>query len=535
MKIETEIIKKLLSTILFVGAVALVGIPQDALAQTELTTTFTNDTGRRVNDLHIKYTHDVSITQNPKTFKKVSGTNLKKLTDGLVDLNESIEITAKRASGDIDINEWWWTLDGEQQGDVHKGCAAPSCTRSGAAGTPASFATDTLEGIVTVEMKTAQGPVKLRLPADMRAGDTISGTVVDERKDANDDAAAIEINGQLHKLSNRILTFIVPKAGLVYPFILKNSSGREIGRGAIPKSFVPGIGPNIANAGTNVVGQTGRNLAVAGNFDGIADTTHINIGNRPAEFVAESPTITVFGIPNNAPTGQSVLTVNENAANRPSNSQSAITVASVKLTADKLNLTRGEQAVATMTVDVGQNPKSTIPVQVSCNGAVNMQGGNLQTIQIQPSQVNPDGTFTQTFPLTATQAGTFNIKATVTQPNPTTGPSKCECKCEFATPAIITAGKRDAAGGGTENSFEPKVKTSCNGNKCEVQSIAYSWSVGAGSTATYSVHAGTDKVKKLVVDVTKSGTLELTVTVTVTCSDGSTCTSTGSKTFDVKK
>jgi hypothetical protein len=235
--------------------VALVSSPQTAGAQTELTTTFKNDTGRRVNDLHIKYTHDVSITQDPKTFKKVSGTNLKKLTDGVVDVDESIEIVAKRASGDIDINEWWWTLDGEQQGDVHKGCAAPLCSRSGET-SAASMATDTLEGIVTVEMKSDKGPVKLRLPADMRAGDTISGTVVDERKDARDDVSAVEINGQLHKLSNKILTFVVPKAGLVYPFIFKNSAGREVGRGVIPKGFTGNIPSSVSfpPAGSDVVG-----------------------------------------------------------------------------------------------------------------------------------------------------------------------------------------------------------------------------------------------------------------------------------------
>ncbi|MEQ1607037.1 MAG: hypothetical protein ABL999_19400 [Pyrinomonadaceae bacterium] len=401
----------------------------------------------------------------------------------------------------------------------------------------ASAQTDTLEGIVTVEMSTSEGPVKLRLPADMRAGDTISGSVVDERKGPKDEISAVEINGQLYTLSSRILTFVVPKAGLAYPLILRNSGGREISRGQVPKVFTGARPPQnaIPTVGSDLLGQTGRNLPLAGTFDGIADTTKVTISNRPAEIVAESKTSVVFGIPSDTPTGQSTLSIKETGGNSPSNFQSAINIVSVKLKADKLALTRGEQALATMTVDVGQNPKVTVPVQVSCSGAVNMQGGNFQTIQIQPSQVTSDGTFTQTFPLTATQAGTFNIRATVTQPNPTAGTSKCECKCEFATPAIVTAGKRDAAGGGTENSFEPNVKTSCNGNRCEIQGIAYSWSVGAGSTATYSVHAGTDKVKKLVVDVTKSGTVELTVTVTVTCSDGSTCQATGSKTFDVKK
>ncbi len=99
----------------------------------------------------------------------------------------------------------------------------------------------------------------------------------------------------------------------------------------------------------------------------------------------------------------------------------------------------------------------------------------------------------------------------------------------------MSAGTRAAKGGGTEYGFEPSVNTGCSGNKCEVQSIVTSWSIGAGSTATYSVHAGTDKLGKLVVDVTKSGTLELTVTVTVTCSDGSTCKATGSKTVTVTK
>ncbi len=136
--------------------------------------------------------------------------------------------------------------------------------------------------------------------------------------------------------------------------------------------------------------------------------------------------------------------------------------------------------------------------------------------------------------MTGTATGVFSVTATVNAPNPVAGgQSNCKCECELAATPIVTAGKRPSAGG-SENAFAANVaKASCNGNRCSVAKTTYAWSVGAGSTATYTVVGGITDGEKLSLDVTKKGTVELTVTVTVKCSDGTTCSATGSKTFTV--
>lgn len=110
---------------------------------------------------------------------------------------------------------------------------------------------------------------------------------------------------------------------------------------------------------------------------------------------------------------------------------------------------------------------------------------------------------------------------------------KCGCNCRFnARTPILTAGKTTAPGGGTRYGFEPNAVTSCTGSHCSISSITYSWTVTG--TAAYKIVGEITNAKKIEVDVTKAGDVTLSCTVTVTCSDGSKCSATGSKTFSLK-
>lgn len=107
--------------------------------------------------------------------------------------------------------------------------------------------------------------------------------------------------------------------------------------------------------------------------------------------------------------------------------------------------------------------------------------------------------------------------------------SQCSCTCSFNKTPIVTAGDTDAPGGGTRYSFTPNVKTTCAGTRCSISTIAYSWT--ATGTATFTIAGGITNAKKIDVDITGAGDITLTSTVTVTCSDGTTCTATGEKIF----
>lgn len=129
--------------------------------------------------------------------------------------------------------------------------------------------------------------------------------------------------------------------------------------------------------------------------------------------------------------------------------------------------------------------------------------------------------------ITPTDVGV--IKAGGTTVKKEVAPQPCSCTCEFNKTPIVTAGKTNAPGGGTRYSFEPSVKTGCAGSHCSIASITYYWTVTG--TATFTIGGGITNAKKINVDVTAVGNVTLSCTVTVTCSDGTRRSSTGTKTF----
>jgi hypothetical protein len=402
-----------------------------------------------------------------------------------------------------------------------------------------SAAVSAENGLQKAAFTTPHGRIIVALPDDMAAGDTISGTVYAEPAGQTDTERAnnlgqlngyvLDVAGQRQSSwqGGKALVIFTLTTGVACPLILRSGSGQTVGSHTLP------VQPTASAPGgfqLPEISQQGRPLPITGPFDGKFDNTTCSIGSRPLEIIAESPRQAVFRSPADI-TGPTDIKLKE--GNTETSGQ--IRNLGVKLTAPKTNLLRGEKTTLAVQVSGLQGITTSVPLNLDCTGAVKMQGGNRQNIEIQPGQVQSDGSFSRAFGLTATQTGGFNVTGTVLGPGQPVKKGNCECKCEFATPPIVTAGKREAEGGGTENGFEPNVNISCNGNRCEVQSVEYVWTVGAGSTATYTVHKGTDKLKKLVVDVTKDGALELTVKVTVTCSDGTTCSKTGSKTFAVKK
>lgn len=245
-----------------------------------------------------------------------------------------------------------------------------------------------LKGVVTVAFETKRGQVKLNLPADMRSGDTISGTVYEydargNRVRTDDEArssdtlkgAVIDINGQQHKLRDRILTFVVP-GGSMLPIILRDRSGQEMERHQIQvnqntTSIVPshpgGDRPIVPPRPNNFpptplgnfqpprVGQIGRELWIPGRFDG-KPNTKVYVGDQPAEFVAESPRLTSVNVPKNTLAGPTMLTIEEifNVPGRTApetvSQQFKFNAVAVELSADKLQLVRGEGTTLRITL-----------------------------------------------------------------------------------------------------------------------------------------------------------------------------------------
>jgi hypothetical protein len=139
---------------------------------------------------------------------------------------------------------------------------------------------------------------------------------------------------------------------------------------------------------------------------------------------------------------------------------------------------------------------------------------------------------------TSTATKTFNVTAPEfwdvkrgPSGTPTTFNFPCGDRCDQTLPDIVHQ-KNDPLGG-TIYSFEPKIDPICSSGLCAYQSLSYEWSFGPDSNAEYTLQAGTEKSKRLVVKITKGGTLELSVNVRVKCNNGTTCLVTGTRFFEL--
>ena len=206
--------------------------------------------------------------------------------------------------------------------------------------------------------------LRLRLPNDIRNGDMITGTVMEEKRDnagdmkknaATLEGVVIEIDGKKTKLGNRIFFFLVPAGLASIPFLIKNSSGQTIERGQIPV-FSQGANniqttANGMNFNPDVICQPGEPLNIPGNFDGNAANTSISINNIPCEIIAESPRQAVVAIPQNTAAGKATIKIEE----QQKKEEHTVNVAVINLTANKINLLRGEKTTISVTVSGLEN------------------------------------------------------------------------------------------------------------------------------------------------------------------------------------
>lgn len=410
------------------------------------------------------------------------------------------------------------------------------------------------DGLRTVTFDLPAGKVRVFLPDDIAAGDTISGTVAvepkgntpEERAKNQDSLEGMVLDVQEqdkdplpagfergdirhpYGLKRKDITINLRKTWSSASPHLAISVRSSDGKGPVQTALVKALTSNQPppkDLMLPTIGQAGRPIRAIGKFDGNAATTHATIGQKPIDVLAESPRQSIFRSPTDI-VGPTEIAVNEEGTH---NVTGPFRNLSVKLSASKTNLKRGETAKVYLEIKGIEGESEQIPLHVVTTGTVNMQGGNVQYLPITGSSAGSDGIYRRDLTLTATAAGGFSVTATVKPIQPVAGNNTCKCECELAKTPIVSAGKRKG-----QFSFSPNVaKASCNGNQCSVAKIEYSWTVGAGSTATYTIKGGNTTGQTLTLDVTTAGTVELTVTVTVTCSDGSTCSSTGSKSFPV--
>jgi hypothetical protein len=286
---------------------------------------------------------------------------------------------------------------------------------------------ETSRGLRTVTFNTPPGLIRIYLPDDTMAGDTISGTVVAEPK-GNTAAEreknrgelrgyVVELEGQ--KISERPTfkwtpSLPQPNAPVKYQlrvFEVVGSAGRahesvlDLPLASFPPNPVP------TQFQIPALGQAGRTLEIAGPFDGNSVNTGVTVGAQTITPIAESPRKCVIESPANV-TGPIQITIREGHVETNGQYRNV----GVNLTAPKTRLLKGERTTLNVQVTGLEGIKGPVPITLESQGVISMDGGSFQHFTIQPQQVN-NGNFNTTREVTGVQPGAWTATATVvTQP-----------------------------------------------------------------------------------------------------------------------
>ena len=336
-----------------------------------------------------------------------------------------------------------------------------------------SAETTSSNGVSTTTFSTPQGRILIHLPADARAGDTISGTVAAEPKGATEAERARNLAGlTTYELKFLYETYRSPKGGFTWKWpknILEGTPSPTASPTASPKEEmtqyfrvslpgnadsppgeipreslsedvhleielispiapekgirhkIPGWNEDMRDkptAGTDPnemrlpdIGQNGRPAKIKGRFDGKSETTEIKVGGNPVTILAESPHSCIFRSPEQV-FGPTELTIKENNVE----TRAPYRNIGVRLTAPKTNLMKGEQTTVTITVTGLKGIQQNIPLHLEKKGDVSMEGGDVQTIQIRPNDVVIEGAEVNANVrkvVVGLRPGVFNITAAV--------------------------------------------------------------------------------------------------------------------------
>jgi hypothetical protein len=166
--------------------------------------------------------------------------------------------------------------------------------------------------------------------------------------------------------------------------VLVNKNGQPVSQKPVSFSSRPkpnGLPPGDCSIPN--VGQCGKPINIKGPCDGRFGNTKVTCGGKPCTPLAEGPRGTVCKSPNNV-VGPTNITFNE--GNKTATGK--FCNLKVKLSAGKTVLKKGESATVTVTVYGTEGLTGPVELRIENKSAnvIDMEGGNVQVITIQPSQ-----------------------------------------------------------------------------------------------------------------------------------------------------
>jgi len=280
-------------------------------------------------------------------------------------------------------------------------------------------------GLRVTPIAVPEGTLRVYLPDDIAAGDTISGTVVAEpagNTDAERSRNTSELDGYVvevgpTKANAKSRAFLVSGLPASLSLIVRSAAGKEARRISVPVQ--PRQTPPLHQAGPSdfqfpriVAG--GQPCVVHGPFSGDFRNTTLSVGGQPVQPLAQSPRTFVATAPTNVQ-GPTNYQLNEGGVT----AVAPVNVVRIQLSAPRTALTRGQHTTVTVMVQGLEGLPSSGPVRIenATPNVVTLAGGDVQVITIAPSDVRPGGTYSVDRDVTSVNPGSFSIFATIDERN----------------------------------------------------------------------------------------------------------------------
>lgn len=278
----------------------------------------------------------------------------------------------------------------------------------------------------TVVFRTAQGNIGVSIAADASPGDTISGVLraepagsspPEQQKNLGElNGLVVGGVGQGVPVSDRRYAWAIPatlRTGRVL-VALSTRDGRILAQAAVPIDGVPApTVPRPSGRGTFELPadvQTGLPAVIRGPFDGMLAAKRVRIGDANADLLAASQRRLVFRVPTDQ-VGEVPLRLTSGA----NGVEGTVRVFKVEVSATSLEFQRGQKATMTARISglLGIAAPVTMTLRNSSSDVVSVEGGDVQTITIEPRHVAPDGIVMQTFGLTGVRPGALHVVVAV--------------------------------------------------------------------------------------------------------------------------
>ncbi|MFV0590257.1 MAG: hypothetical protein ACK5M7_02635 [Draconibacterium sp.] len=290
--------------------------------------------------------------------------------------------------------------------------------------------TNTENGLTSIVFETPEGEVTTYLPANLHSGDIISGTVIAEPKGSKAkqisknhkvlNGYVIEIEGESVPVEKQKLSWQLPVnlSEEIVRLILRDTDGKELGAASLPVDPEPRISIPVLHLARNdfhipELLRSGETEMIPGKFDGRADNTGLKMNAQNVDIVAESPEGLFLKVPEDV-SGTSTLQLTEGEMQF----EEEVNIADLHLSANKLTLAKGEKTKVSIAVTGLQQIEKPVDIDVRnlSPSVITIEGGNEQTLHVNPDQVSHGGSFNTGLAIQASRSGSFSVMAKIAQP-----------------------------------------------------------------------------------------------------------------------